>query len=159
MKKMISMLIVIALCSMVGVAQKLTPSKVPQNVRKAFSKEFPRASGITWSMEETNYEVNFLLNNVKNSVVFDKDAKWLEKEAVIKVSDVPKEVKAAMKKEFAGFKATEAEKVELPDNTVQYHLGISNKVEAFEVQFSATGVVLKKEPKETKKPAEVKGKK
>jgi len=159
MKKMISMLIILALCSMVGVAQKLTPSKVPQNVRKAFSKENPKASGITWSMEEANYEVNFLLNNVKNSVVYDKDAKWLEKEAVIKVSDIPKEVKAALKKEFAGFKTTEAEKVEKADNSVQYHLGISKKDEAYEVQFSATGDVLKKEPKETKKPAEVKGKK
>jgi hypothetical protein len=159
MKKMVSMLIVLALCSMIGVAQKLSPSKVPQNVRKTFSKEFPRASGITWMMEDSTYEVNFLLNTVKNSVKYDKTAKWLEKEAAIKISDLPKPIKAAMKKEFPGFKATEGEKVELPDTTIQYHLGISKKEEAYEVQFSATGDVLNKEAKETKKAVPVKGKK
>jgi hypothetical protein len=47
----------------------------------------------------------------------------------------------------------EAEKVELPENVIQYYVGISKGTEAFEVQLSSSGDLINKTAKEVKKGA------
>ena len=144
MKKLISLLVAMMLISSAGMTQKLSPQKVPQNVRKAFTKQFPRATQIAWAMKDSAYNVNFLVEKIKYSAVFDKNARLLEKLTSMKVSDLPKEVKNALKKEFQGFKATEAEKLE-KNNLVQYNVVISKKTEILKVQVSPGGEVVSKE--------------
>ncbi len=147
MKKIISFLIAISLISSVSFAQKLSSGKVPSPVKKAFSKDFPKSSKATWTMDEGNFEVNFLVNEVKNSATYDKDGKWLEKEATIRLSDIPKDIRTSITKNFPGFHANEAEKVEAPDKEIQYHIGIYKGKEKYEIQFSLKGDVLKKDVK------------
>jgi hypothetical protein len=156
MKKLISLLVVAMMISSAGFGQKIMTGKVPQNIRKAFSKEFPKATGAAWMMDEGNYEVNFTIDKVKNSAIFDKDGKWLEKEAVIKESDLPKSVKSALKRDFKGYKLSEAEKVETPDKGIEYHVGINTKAgEAFELVYSPAGEMLSQKAKESKPGTEV----
>ena len=151
MKKIISVLVIAMMISAAGVAQKLTPGKVPKEIRKAFTKEFPKGAGASWSLDEGNYEVNFLVNQVKNSATFDKDGKWLEKEATLKEKELPKPVKTTLKKEFKGFKLNTVEQVETPDKGIQYHIVITKGGESFDLQLSPTGDVLNKETREIKK--------
>jgi len=153
MKKIISLLIMIALISSASFAQKLSSGKVPSPVKKAFKTDFPKSSKATWTMDEGNYEVNFLVNEVKNSATYDKDGKWLEKEATIRLSEIPKDIRTSITKNFPGFHANAAEKVEAPDKEIQYHVGIYKGKEKYEIQFSLKGDVLKKEVKTEEPPA------
>ena len=109
-------------------------------------------------MDSTNYEVNFLVNEIKHSAVYDPDGKWLEKEAVIRLTEIPKDVRASITKNFPGFHANEAEKVESNGKDIEYHIGIYKGKEKYEVQFTPKGDVLKKEPKVEEPPVKKGGK-
>jgi hypothetical protein len=149
MKKFISLLIVILLIASASFAQKVSSGKVPSPVKKAFKTDFPKNSKAEWEMDTLNYEVNFLVNDVKYSATYDKDGKWLEKEMTIRLTDIPKEVRASITKNFPGFHANEAEKVETNGKDPEYHIGIYKGKEKYVVQFSMKGDVLKKEVKPT----------
>ena len=147
MKKTISSLIALLLVSSLSFSQTISTGKVPKDVKKTFSKDYPKAIKPAWSMSESNYKVEFLFNSVKNSVTYDKTGKWLEKEMSISLARIPKEIKVSLTKEFAGFRSTEAEQITTQDNVTHYHLGIVKGKEAYDVYFSAAGEILKKDPK------------
>ena len=147
MEKTISLLIALLLVSLLSFSQTISKSKVPKEVKKTFSTDFPKAMKPAWSMSEGNYKVEFSVNSVKNFVTYDKGGKWLEKDMSISLARIPKEIKASLAKEFPGFRSTIAEQVTTPDNVTQYHIGITKGKEAYDVYFSAAGEILKKDPK------------
>ena len=153
MKKIVSLLIAILLISSASFAQKVSSGKVPSPVKKAFKNDFPKSSKATWSMDSVNYEVNFLVKEVKNSATYDKEGKWLEKKTTIRLSEIPKDIRASITKNLPGFHANEAEKVEINGKDTQYHIGIYKGKEKYEVQFTPKGDVIKKEVKVEEPPA------
>jgi len=153
MKKIVSLLIAVILISSAGFAQKLSSGKVPAPVKKAFKNDFPKNSKAVWEMDSLNYEVNFLINEIKNSATYDKDGKWLEKETTITIGQIPKDIRASIAKNFPGFHANEAEKVETNGKDTEYHIGIYKGKEKYEVRFSLKGDVIKKEVKAAEPPA------
>jgi hypothetical protein len=158
MKKIVSLMITMVLICSASFAQKLSSGKVPSPVKKAFKADFPKNSKAEWSMDSLDYEVNFLVNDVKNSATYDKDGKWLEKETTINLGLIPKDIKASITKNFPGFHANSAEKVETNGKEVEYSIGIYKGKEKYIVEFSLKGDVLKKEVKPEPPPAS-KGKK
>ena len=133
-------------------AQKLKDSEVPEAVKQAFAKNFPKAKEVKWSKEGTSeFEAEFEIAEVEQSANFDKTGKWLETETEIKKSELPQAVQASIAKDFAGFKLDEPEKVESPGNALLYEMELKKDKVTYEVQFSADGKVVKKEEKKEKK--------
>ena len=147
MKKIISLLIALFLISSVCFPQTIAKGKVPKDVKKTFATDYSKAVKPAWSMSDENYKVEFFVNGVQNSVTYDKSGKWLEKKMSISSVKVPKEIKATVSKEFAGFRSSDAEQITTPDNSLQYLLVIKKGKDAYDVYFSAAGEILKKEPK------------
>ena len=108
MKKVVFMFVAIALfCSSTFA---MTPPKV---VKDAFDAKFPTASDIKWGKESAKeWEADFKLDGIKISAVFHQDGRWLETEQVIKASDLPEAVAAAIKAKYPSWKITEADKTE-----------------------------------------------
>jgi hypothetical protein len=150
MKTMISLILTIFFLSSVSFTQKLTPDKVPANVKQAFMKEYPKAMEPGWKMTNEIYQVMFTLNGIKHAAKFDKGGQWVDKEERIALANLPKEVTATIAKSFAGFKAYEAEKVETPSKGMLYNVGLEKEKEFLEVHFSLKGDVLDKVSKATK---------
>ena len=145
------MAIIMTVCLLpVSFAQKLTPDKVPANVRKAFMKEYPKAMEPGWRMANDTYQVMFTQNGKKFAAKFDKTGQWVDKEERISLKDLPAEVTASISKNFAGFKAYEAEKVETPNKGMLYNVGLEKEKEFQEVHFSLNGEVLDKVSKTMK---------
>jgi len=158
MKKTISFLMMLILIGSLSFSQTISTGKVPKDVRKTFAKEFPKSVKPIWTMAEGNYKVDFLFNGVKNAVTYDKTGKWQQKELVLSIPRIPKEIKATLTKDFTGFRTTEAIQITTSDDVKQYHLSVIKGKEAYDVLFSAAGEVLKKDPKETVKPEQKKKK-
>ena len=128
-------------------AQKLKETEVPQAVKASFSKSFPNAKAVEWSKEtESEFEAEFKSGSVEQSANFDATGKWLVTETEIKKSDLPAAVQATIKKEFAGFKIEEAEKVEKAEG-VTYEVELEKGELTYGIEFSKDGKVLKKEEK------------
>jgi hypothetical protein len=149
MKTLISLIMMICLIA-AGYGQKITPDKVPANVKKAFTKEYPKAMEPGWRLANDTYQVMFTLNGIKHAAKFDKTGQWVDKEERINLKDLPKEVTASISSNFAGFKAYEAEKVETPAKGMLYNVGLEKEKEFLEVHFSIKGEVLDKMSKKTK---------
>ena len=144
MKKIVILLSACLLFSIMGYTQKITPEKVPAAVKLAFSKKFPAATDVKYEMEKQDYEVTFKDKGAEMSANFDATGKWLETETEIKETGLPKEVAASVAKNFAGFKVSGVARTETPDKGLIYEMDLKKDKEAYEVQFSPKGDILKK---------------
>jgi hypothetical protein len=149
MKKLISLIVILSL-PLISFAQKVTPDKVPATVKQNFMKEFPKAVEAGWRMDNENFQVLFTSNGVKHSAKFNKNGQWIDKEERIELANLPKEVTASISKNFAGYKAYEAEKVETPSKGILYNVGLEKGKEFLEVHFSLKGDILDKVAKSKK---------
>ena len=144
------MIMSIIFMSTIGLAQKITPDKVPANVKQALMKEYPKAGEAAWRMDDNNYQAMFTMNGNKYAAKFDKNGIWIDKEERIVITDVPKDIRASIAKNFAGFTVYEAEKVEANGKGILYNVGLEKEKEFLEVHLSPAGDVLDKVTK-TKK--------
>lgn len=142
------MLTALSLTVCLAQAQKLKENELPAAVKDSFTKRFPKASGVSWSKENpTEFEAEFKSNGSEQSANFDQTGKWIETETEIKKSALPANVKAAVEKEFAGYKINEAEKTETFADGTFYEVEIEKGELNYEVQISTDGKVIKKEEK------------
>jgi len=145
------MLLAAAIMSNATYAQKKPADKVPATVASAFKARFPNTTKVTWEKEsEKEFEATFKLNGEKTSINFDNSGKWLETETELKISALPAAVQSTISKEFAGFKADEASKVESAKDGICYEAELEKGKEEWEVLFSADGKVLSKTKEEEK---------
>ncbi|MEO6166758.1 MAG: PepSY-like domain-containing protein [Chitinophagales bacterium] len=155
MKKIIFILLTAAIMSNAACAQKISADKVPADVISAFKSKFPTATKTSWEMEnKTEFEVNFKLDGEEVSANFDNAGKWLETETQVEVSALPTAIQSTLKKDFAGFKISEASKIESAKNGNSFEAEIEKDEETFDVLLSTDGKVLSKsklEEKETKR--------
>lgn len=158
MKKTIALLTCLFLISSILFSQTISTGKVPKSTKKTFAKEFAKAVKPEWSLSEGNYKVDFLLNGVKNAVIYDNSGTWQEKDVAVSIPRIPKEIKATVAKEFPGFRTTEAWQVTTADKVVKYHLGVMKMKEVYDVYFTPTGDILKKDPKVQPTPVQKKKK-
>jgi hypothetical protein len=146
MKLKITLLSAAVLFCVSAYAQEKAAPKIPAAVMNAFKAKFPRVTNPTWEVEKANeYEVEFKVNNTAQSAKFDKTGKWLETETDIKVTELPAAVRQSIAKQFAGFKITEASKVENLAHGNCYEAEIQKGKESMDVQVSAGGEILSKE--------------
>ena len=141
------------LFTLLGFSQRLTADKVPAPVKQAFSKKFPGAAGVQYGMGKKGYEILFREHGVEKSATFDTAGNWLETETAVTEADIPGAVVNAIVKDFTGFAIFKVLKVELPGKDPVYKTNLMNETEGFNVEFSARGDLLKKEPLKKEKPA------
>jgi hypothetical protein len=146
MKKLIVLLSACLLFSLIGYSQSIPADKVPAPVTKAFATKFPAATDVNYVLKQKNYEITFKDKGIGTSANFDATGKWLKTKTAIKESDLPKEVSAAIAKDFAGFKISEVTKVETTDKPIFYMMDLKNDKEGYRVHFSPKGDVVKKAP-------------
>ena len=152
MKRIIYLLLTVALMRNAAYAQKISADKVPAAVTSAFKAKFPTVTKTSWEIENTNeYEAGFKLNGEEVSANFDKTGKWLETETEIKVSALPASVQSALSKDFAGFKINEASKIESLKNGNCFEAEIEKREETFDVLFTTDGKMLSKTKTEKEK--------
>ncbi|QQR86934.1 MAG: PepSY-like domain-containing protein [Flavobacteriales bacterium] len=129
--------------SMNACAQKVSEADVPQPVKAAFMKQFPKAEHAKWEMEDKkDYEVNFQQGATKWSAKYAADAKWLETEHAIKPEELPAPVRAAIAANYADHKLEAAEVAESPQGIV-YEVDLEKGEHSMEVVFAADGKVVK----------------
>lgn len=152
MKRIIYLLLTVALLSNAACAQKISADKVPAAVTSAFKAKFPTVTKASWEIENTNeYEAGFKWNGEEVSANFDKTGKWLETETEIKVSALPAPVQSALSKDFAGFQINEASKIESLKNGNCFEAEIEKGEETFDVLFTTDGKMLSKTKTEKEK--------
>jgi hypothetical protein len=146
MKKLFTLLACMAFVVCVN-AQK-AKEETPAAAKAAFAAKYPTAEKVKWSVEKPGeYEVDFTLNKVVTSALFDAAGKFLESEVEIKEADLPPTVKAILAKDFAGYKLDEIEKATDAKGVTTYGMEAAKGKVKLELSFDATtGKLLSKAP-------------
>ena len=97
MTKKILMMAFVAVATLQGVsAQDIKKGEVPEIVREAFAKAYPKITVVDWEKEGNDYEASFEEGKVEISVVIDAKGNIVEVEKEIEKEDLPKAVKSAV---------------------------------------------------------------
>lgn len=127
--------------SLAACAQKMKEADVPSAVRDAFKKAHNDAKEVKWEKEGGNFEAEFEVGEVDQSVVYDASGKLIETEVEIKVDELPAGVKDYVAKNYKDAKIKEATKITDAKGTVTYEAEIKDK----DLIFDSNGKFIKEE--------------
>jgi len=152
MKKLI--LIASGLCLMnAAKAQDLKETEVPELIKQSFLKIYPNTKVDGWEKEGTDYEVEFHLNNVESSALFNVHGNFIELEQEIVLTDLPKAAVDYCKLNYKEYKLNEAAVITDVYKKVTYEIELKKGKEHFDLMFDDKGNFVKKGDVETKKEA------
>ena len=144
MKKLMTLLVCMLFVA-VSFAQK-PKEETPAAAKTAFAAKYPTAEKVKWSVEKPGeFEVEFTLNKVATSALYDATGKLLETEGGMKESQLPQAVKATIAKDFAGYKLDEIEISTDAKGAITYEMEAVKGKNKFEISFDANGKLLSKE--------------
>ncbi|MDM8160075.1 PepSY-like domain-containing protein [Labilibaculum sp. K2S] len=143
MKNLLVVIIVIAITSVSGCAQN--KKAVPDQVKTAFAQKFPDASNVKWDKEnDAEWEAEFKMSGKEYSANFNLEGIWLETEFEISSNEIPDLVKAAIEKEFSGYKIEESEMSETAEGKC-YEFELKMGKTEVETAINSKGELIKKE--------------
>jgi hypothetical protein len=120
--------------------QKVKKEDVPSVVTAKFKSLYPNIEDIKWSRENQDYEAEFDLNKVENSINFDANGNLLETETEITVNDLPTAVNTYISKNVPDEKIKEASKITDAKGTITFEA----EVKGIDYIFDKDGVFIKK---------------
>ena len=145
MKKLMTLLVCMVFVAF-SFAQK-PKDETPAAAKTAFAAKYPTAQKVKWSVEKPGeFEVEFTLNKVATSALYDATGKLLETEGEIKEAELPQAVKATITRDFAGYKLDEIEMSTDTKGVTSYEMEAFKGKAKFEISFDANGKLLSKEP-------------
>lgn len=143
MKKAILIFACIAAFGTPSMAQINNEAQAPEIVLAAFAEKFADVKTVKWEQEsQTLWEAEFKMKGADYTAIFDYNGQWLETEHNIKKSEIPENLKAAISKDYAGYKIEKAEMVESPAGT-GYEIELEKGEEEVTLMVDTKGVISK----------------
>ena len=113
------------------------PSKA---VKYAFDKKFPNAIKVKWEKEnDTEYEVEFLLNRIEYSANFSNKGIWLETEKSIKYTTLPEAVKNSFRETYKTEIVKDVAEIEMANGELKYEIEYKSGLKSKDVFYSKEG--------------------
>ena len=134
-------------------AQDLKESEVPEIIKQSFFKIYPNTKVDGWEKEGTDYEVEFHLNKVESSAIFDANGRFKELEQEIKITELPMAATEYCAKNYVGYKLEEAAKITNVSGKILFEAELKKGKEHFDVMFDDKGNFINRGDVETKKEA------
>ena len=123
--------------------RKMTETKIPGAVEKAFSSNFMNAKDVRWSMEKNGqYEADFKMNDKKSSAIFDDMGNMVESETTISEDQLPMAVKNAFNKNYPDYKIKRIEQKNAMNNNT-YIIKAEKGMESHEFVYDSQGNMTK----------------
>jgi Putative beta-lactamase-inhibitor-like, PepSY-like len=138
MKKYIVLSILLLICCLKGLTQKIKESEVPTAVKASFGKLF-QGSTAKWEKEDGNYEAGFKKEGKTMSATFQADGTFMESETAIKESELPPAVINYLQANYTNKKIKESAKITNATGAITYEAEVDNK----DLIFDSNGKFLK----------------
>ncbi len=140
MKKLILLVAVLFIAFQVE-AQSVKQKDVPVAVLENLEAWYPGVSKVKWEMKDGMYEASFLMNKLKNEVVFSSTGEFSSAEAEIKITQLPEAISTYMTEHFPNQTFEDIEMEMDAHGIVTYSVEIGDT----EYEFSADGQLLSQE--------------
>lgn len=136
MKRIVLIVILncLAVCS--AVAQS-------EPVHKSFEERFPNATHVNWGNgNDTDWEADFLMNGSKYSASFTSKGVWIATIRIIKLNELPQEVRNSIITKFPHWEITELNRTEKAKDGVSYEVNLKKGRERKNIAFNKDGSIL-----------------
>jgi len=131
------------LCCFISCQQTVSGQEVPQAVQSNFDKMYPGEKDPNWHIDSHGYyEAHFKKDGIKYRADYNKDGSWYETETSIKVKELPKAIRKAIKEQFSQYEISEVEKVQHSTKGLFYDVEFKRKGKNKDVEFREDGSVL-----------------
>ena len=137
--KKLTLAILVLFISSVAFSQKVKHENVPASVKATFQNKYPNVKNVKWDKENTNYEANFTVNKVDNSVLINEKGELLETETDIAITELPTTIIKYIETNYKGKKIKEAAKIMNAQGMLIYEAEVEGK----DLQFDSVGKYLK----------------
>lgn len=129
--------------TLTGFAQDLKETEVPSVVLNAFKQQYAKATKVEWKQKANLYKVEFKVVKDDHELWFDKTGKAVKHKEEISSDQLPKEVTAAIAKDYKGYKIHDPEKT---DNAgvVTYKVELKSESAEVHVTYDKSGKIVKK---------------
>ncbi len=118
--------------------------EVPEEVKDAFNSKFPGATDISWELESSDeWEVEFSVDDLSQSALFQDNGKWLSTEYDFPVVDLPKNVIKALEYLLDQYHIEEVDFVETEIGQY-YEVELERLGKELEIKVDTTGKVLER---------------
>lgn len=119
---------------------------VPKAVNDAFRNKYPKAKKVEWEQEEDGiFEAEFRLSGKELSAEFKKDGTWLCTESELKRKHLPDAIIDSINEHFKGYKIDEVERIERPEEIIQYELELEKGKSEINAFFAQDGTLISQE--------------
>lgn len=125
-------------------AQQVKEAEVPAIVKESFAKKYLSAKVDKWEKEGEDYEVEFYLNKIESSALFDAKGLFKELEQEIKITELPKPIIDYCTKNYVDYKLSEASKITLADDKIMFEAEMKKGKDHFDIIFDSKGNFIKK---------------
>ncbi|MCF2444103.1 PepSY-like domain-containing protein [Dyadobacter sp. CY345] len=139
--------LIVIVCGMfyatVSFGQDLKETEVPSVVLNTFKQQFPKAAEVEWKLKAEMYKAEFEIAKDDHEVWLEKSGKIVKHKEEIKSEQLPKEVVAAINKDYKGYKIHDPKKT---DNAgvVTYKVELKNTGSEVDVTYDKNGKVISK---------------
>lgn len=134
--------------------KKIKPKELPVTVQSAFNKSYPNAKirGVAKEVEngKTYYEIESIDGKIKRDLLYTPEGEAYEIEETIAASDLPQNVKDALRSQFKEYTITRAEKT-TRGTALQYDVVLKSAEKGYEVSVDPTGKIVRSEQMKAKK--------
>ena len=125
-------------------SQEISSDKIPRPVRQAFVNQFPAAKALKYELNNTDYKISFRDQGKECIITYNAAGKLLETEREITSARLPKEVSAAVTKNFPGYTIITAVRREAIDKGICFEMDLKKEDAGYSVRFSDKGEILMK---------------
>lgn len=119
--------------------------KIPAEVTSSFTEKFPHASDVEWRDKLSGFTASFSLDSSSFIASFNNKGEWESTEEAIEEEQLPDGVQDGFEKsKYTEWTISEVSRIELPNDEIQYKLGIEKgDIKKRNLYFSSEGRLLK----------------
>jgi hypothetical protein len=90
------------------------------------------------------YKASFLVKKLTRMAYFSPDGSWRQTETMVKIPEIPQNIRRSVPKQFPGYKIMNAFKIEKKEGSPTYKIIIMKGTKMLNVKYSITGEMLGK---------------
>lgn len=152
MKTVMMVLMMLLPAAVFAQKKDVKESDVPAAVKNNFMAKYPNTKNREWKVKNTDYEVDFMMNNKKYEAKYEADGTWKKTSLEISKRDVPAVVINSWKSsEFGKWMLDDAEQVETIEYKMLYLVKVVKGMQEMELLYTPAGELLKAKDKNEKK--------
>ena len=116
--------------------------ELPAQIKKTIYFRYPDATDISWVNIDSNFVIEFTLFEEQKKVVCDLSGMIIQTFTIIKINDIPVDIKQAIKGSFSHGTILRAERIRTKNDKIHYIVYLEEDGSIYSIRFDKVGTII-----------------